>query len=61
MTTSKFAFADIQILLIALVMSSGSTCDEAIREIMGASYDASKHTPENYAHEVMYKIHAARG
>ena len=57
MAIFKFNFTDLDILHIALVMSSGSTCDEAIREVKGDSYDASKHTAESYARKVSHKIH----
>lgn len=59
MAISKFNFTDVDVLRIALVMSSGSTCDEAIKEVKGDSYDASKHNAETFARKVSHKIHVA--
>ena len=57
MAISKFNFTDLDILRVALVMSSGSTCDEAIKEVKGDNYDASKHNAETFARKVSHKIH----
>lgn len=59
MAISKFNFTDLDVLRVALVMSSGSTCDEAIKEVKGDSYDASKHNAETFARKVSHKIHVS--
>ena len=59
MATSKFAFTDLQAFRIALVMANGSTCEEAIREVMNDKYDIDKryYSVENYARKISHKIH----
>ena len=59
MAISKFNFTDLDILRVALVMSSGSTCDEAIKEVKGDNYDATKHNAETFARKVSHKIHVS--
>lgn len=57
MATSDFNFTDREMLRIALIMSSGSTCDEAIREVLGAQISPKLYNAETYARKVSHKLH----
>ena len=58
MTTSKFAFTDVQAMAIALAMTNGETPDDAIASVLGESRNSS-HTVENLARKFSHKVHVA--
>lgn len=56
-TTTKYNFTDLQSTRIALAVVNGSSRADAIREVMGESFDPDKHTVEELARKLSHKVH----
>lgn len=55
-TITKYNFTDLQSARIALAVVKGSSCEDAIRYVMGESFDPDKHTVHELACKFAHKV-----
>ncbi len=55
-TITKYNFTDLQAARIALAIVKGSSCTDAIRYVMGKSFDPDKHTVHELACKFAHKV-----